>query len=242
MTHLRSKAQDALGLFGLCFVIGILGCAGIGAPDASNPPPPGAPTTAAAYDSAIASYPRSRTPRVRDRCPKGLICFHNKIKVSIEPLGTTSDIDPHAGPAQAVAVAHLINLDKKKVEKYYGLLPGDSAEYDLWVNQKPASTDVEWRIVGKIKATNQLIYGEATPVLPCHLYTPKKGATDADFAEDKVAELGACNAKAGTPASSTRTSSLSFSAIFGWIHYLQMALSYSRTGGGWIECSSGCCT
>jgi hypothetical protein len=242
MTLLRSKAQDARGLVALCFVIGTTGCAANLAPaNATNQPPPGVPTSAAAYDSAIALYPRTGTPRVRDRCPDSWICFKNEIHVSIQPLGTTSEIDPTAGLAKAVPVAHLINLDKKKNEKYYGLLPRDSAEYDLWVNQKPGSTDLEWRIVGKIKATNQLVYGQPTDLLPCHLYRPRTGATDADFAADKVRELGDCK-PLETAASSSKTSSLSFSWTLGWIHSLQMLLTSSRTGGGWIECSSGCCT
>ena len=220
-----------------------MACArGLGEPLATNPAPPGLPTDTTQYKALLAQYPLTGSPHTRKRCPTGLFCF-SKIDVTIQARGTTSAVDPANAPASPVPVAHLVNLDKKKIEKYYGLLPGDVAEYDLWVNRKPASTLAEWRIVGVDKVTNQLSYGEPTDLTYCHKFQVQQGATDADFADDVVAMRGDCTERAGVTSAAIKQSSLGLTQIFHWVHQMQVwLLTYSRTGGGWIECPNGCCT
>lgn len=218
------------------------GCArGLSAPLASSPAPPGFPTDTTQYNALLAQYPLSGPAHVRKRCAKGLFC--SKIDVSIQARGTTSSISPENGPASPVPVAHLVNLDKSKIERYYKLLPGDGVDYNLWVNRKPASNHVEWRIVGRDKITNEFVYGEATDLTYCHKYPLVEGATDADFADDVINRLGPCTEPPGTTHLSIKQSSLGLTQLFSWLHIVQeWVLTYSRTGGGWIECSNGCCT
>jgi hypothetical protein len=165
----------------------------------------------------------------------------SKIEVSVQPRGNTLDIEPYNVSASAVPVAHLVNLDKKKTEGYYGLLPGDSAEYDLWVNQKPGSTNAEWRIVGIKKGpSGGLIYGEVKDLNYCHIgHTTNPPVSDADFAEFK----DRCDYDIDKASSSTPTRmSLSWTIIGSMFHHLSSFLTYSTQGGGWIDCSRGCCT
>lgn len=233
MTRSRRTAENVLGCLAICSGI-VAGACGpqIGPPDASNQPPPNAPTDTAGYRARIAQFPASREVHSRSRnakCPIDGWC--GKVTVNIGAMGTTSSIDPNNAPDSAVPVAHLVNVGKK-TEKYYGLLPSDEAEYDLWVNKKPGSNKAEWRVVGIMKKTGTLVYGEVTDLALCHSYAVKPGASDADFAEYRD---GDCNVPRGS-ASSPIKSSLSFAAFLDWL------LTYSSTGGGWIECPNGCCT
>jgi hypothetical protein len=163
----------------------------------------------------------------------------SKIDVTIEARGNTLTIDPYYAPISPVPVAHLVNLDKKKIEGYYGLLPGDSAEYDLWVNQKPASTHAEWRVVGRVKKTGKLVYGGVADLNVCH--PPEQGTpvvSDADFAEYK----DPCNYDLDAASSTPSRMSLSWTIIGSVFQHLSAFLTYSTNGGGWIDCSRGCCT
>ncbi len=231
-----------------CSVVLIVGitsmaCAGgLGPPLSTNAAPPGLPMDTAQYNALLAQYPLDGTKYTRKRCAKWLFCL-SKIDVSIQARGITSKINAADAPGSPVAVAHLVNLDDSKTEKYYGLLPGRLAEYDLWVTRKPGSARAEWRIVGVEKVTNQLLYGEPSDLIPCHIYTPQEGATDADFADYVVKVKGDCIKVPFQSSTAVKQSSLGLTQIFNLVHQMQLwFLTYTRTGGGWIECSNGCCT
>jgi hypothetical protein len=242
MTRSHRTPRDVRGWLVVCSAIAALGCGRALAPaDASNPAPPGFPTDSAAYRDRLAQYPLSGNPHRRQRKSKCLtypfLC--STIDVTIEARGSTQAIEPYKAPASAVPVAHLVNLDTKKIEGYYGLLPGDSAEYDLWVNQKPASTHAEWRVVGKVKKTGKLVYGGVTDLNLCHprdSTTPP--ASDADFAEYK----NPCNYDIETASSTPSRASLSWTIIGSVFQHLSFLVTYATTGGGWIDCARGCCT
>lgn len=241
MTGSRRTPRDVRGWLVVCSTIAALGCdRGLAPADASNPAPTGFPTDTSAYRERLAHYPLSGNSHTRQRKSKCVTYpwFCSKIDVSIQARGNTLDIKPDTAPASAIPVAHLVNLDKKKTEGYYGLLPDDSAEYDLWVNQKPGSTLAEWRIVGK-KKNGALVYGEVTNLSYCHLREAGTPATsDADFAEYK----DACNYDIDKASSTQSRMSLSWTIIGSVFQHLSAFLTYSTTGGGWIDCSRGCCT
>ena len=240
MTRSRRTAREVRGWLAICSAIATAACGPqIGPPDANNPAPPNAPTDTAAYRARVAQFPASRVVHHRSRnakCPIDGWC--GKVIVDITALGTTSAVDPDNAPDSPVPVAHLVNTGKK-TEKYYGLLPSESAEYDLWVNKKPGSTKAEWRVVGVMKKSGTLVYGEVTDLTLCHKYTVKPGASDADFAEYRY---GGCNVRLASTSSTVIKSSLSFAGFFSWILAHACLLSESRTSGGWIECPNGCCT
>ena len=227
------------GCLVVCFALVAFGCGPeLGPPSATNPPPPGFPTDTAGYRARLAEFPGTRNAHKRSRKAKCFPFDLCTVDVTIEALGNTQLIYPHNAPDPAVPVAHLVNLDSK-TEKYYGLLPKDSAEYDLWVNRKPGSTMGEWRVVGVMKSTGQLIYGQPTDFDWCHVppaYQPT--GSDADFAKYKD---GDCNYKLGSASSTSRMSLLS-STFFSWLSEHLWYLASDRTAGGWIDCNNGCCT
>jgi len=242
MTGSRRTPRDVRSWLVVCSTIAALGCdRGLAPADASNPAPTGFPADTSAYRERLAQYPLSGNSHTRQRKSKCVTfpLFCSKIDVSIQARGNTLDIKPDTAPASAVPVAHLVNLDKKKTEGYYGLLPGDSAEYDLWVNQKPASTRAEWRVVGMVKKTGKLVYGGVADLNLCHRRdstTPP--VSDADFAEYK----DPCNYDIDAASSTPSRATLSWAIIGLVFQHLSAFLTYSTTGGGWIDCSRGCCT
>jgi hypothetical protein len=242
MTGSRRTPRDVRSWLVVCSAIAALGCGPeLAPPDANNPAPPGFPTDTAAYRDRLAQYPLSRNTHRQQRKSKCVTYpyFCSKIYVTIEALGNTLAIEPSNVPASAVPVAHLVNLDKKKIEGYYGLLPGDSAEYDLWVSQKPRSTQGEWRIVGQVKKTGKLIYGAATDLNYCHLgHSTNPPVSDADFAEYKHS----CDYDIGRSSATPNRMSLSWTIIGSVVQHLFAFLTYSTSGGGWIDCARGCCT
>jgi hypothetical protein len=241
MTRSRRTPRDVRSWLVVCSAIAALGCSRERAPaEANYAAPAGFPSDTAGYRARLAEHPLSGTPHQRQRRSQCFYLLCPKIEVSIQARGNTLDIEPSNVPAQAVPVAHLANLDKRKTESYYGLLPGDSVEYDLWVNQKPGSTFGEWRVVGRVTKTGRLIYGEVTDLNYCHLgHTTTPPITDADFAEYK----DPCNSKLATASSTPSRMSLSWTIIGSVVSQLSAFLTeYAMTGGGWIDCSRGCCT
>lgn len=240
MTGSRRTPRDVRSWLVVCSAISALGCAQEGPrANTSSAAPAGFPSDTAQYRARLAQYPLSGNPHKRQRRSECFYLLCPKIDVSIEARGNTLKIEPYNVPAAAVPVAHLTNLDKKKIEGYYGLFPGDSVDYDLWVNQKPASTRGEWRVVGLNKNSGKLIYGEVTDLNYCHLgHSTKPPVSDADFAEYK----DSCNYDIGAASSTPSRMSLSWTIIGSVFQHLSAFLTYSTNGGGWIDCARGCCT
>ena len=245
MTRSRRTPRDVRSWLVVCSAVAALGCAREGSPaDTNTTAPAGFPSDTAEYRARLAQYPLSGNPHKRQRRSECFYLLCPKIDVSIQARGNTLDIEPYNVQASAVPVAHLINLDKKNTEGYYGLLPGDTVEYDLWVNQKPASTQGEWRVVGRVTKTGRLIYGEVTDLNYCHLgHSTIPPVSDADFAEYKHACDYEIDRASSTKASSTPSRmSLSWTIIGSVFQHLSAFLTYSTNGGGWIDCARGCCT
>lgn len=244
MTCTGIAARD-VGRWLVCFVgIFVIACAQEpNPPSQSSTPPEGFPTDSASYTTRLAQFPLTGTRHERDRKSKSCVVgLCQKVTVSIQARGNTLAIDPDSspGPATPVAVAHLVNEDKhNRIEKRYELLPGDTVEYDLWVNTKPGSGGVEWRIVGRTRS-GRFLYGAPTDLHYCHIRAAGQPAvTDADFEEYKWP----CNVPVGpatAPAPSGMLSVKLFNAFFARV--AAIVVEFARIDGGWIECSRGCCT
>jgi|1185.fasta_scaffold270236_1 hypothetical protein len=208
-----------------------------------NSLPPGVPPTAVEYARYIGQFPLTGTPLSRKRKARCFWGLCGRIPVTIQPRGDPSTMKPEAPPAIAVAVAHMVSTKgNKRLEKYYGLLPGDSAEYDLWVYSDPDSHEARWAAV-------ELIAGHATvTALPstkfgyCSKDTPAQGyPAKADFAEYQHKE---CNYPLDVASSTPSHASLSVSGLVGSLitQLTQLLVQSARTAGGWIDCNNGCCT
>jgi hypothetical protein len=240
MSCARTTPRNVGRWFAFSSVIVSLGCATemeVPPPNPSNPLPKGVQAKGADFRAQIGPY-TAANPHDRDRKAKCLFC--SKINVHIEALGNTPDIKPYSPPAIGRPVAHLVNTDKKKIEKYYGLLPQDQAEYYLWVDAK-SKTQAQWTLLQLSHITDSVYAGLPAALNYCHkdsvTYAP-----DADFAEYR--KDGACNVP--IPAASPSVSQASLMSTSAFVALLQRALALltalAPNGGGWISCSNGCCT
>ena len=241
MTCSPGTPRDVRGWLVVCSAVVALGCGAELKPSAvGNALPAGVPTDTAAYDRLVAQWRISGTVHHGQRKIKSWK-FWERIDVTIAARGNTYEIDPHNPSTTPIPVAHLVNLDKKEVEKYYGLLPGDQAEYDLWVNKKTDKTS-EWRIVERSKTANSVLAGEVVDFDYCHVYKPGgPKVSDADFAADRSA--GKCTYRR-PPAPTASKASILSTGIFGSLvaHVSSFLAELSTTDGGWIYCANGCCT
>ena len=240
MSCARATTRNVGSWFAFFSVIVSLGCVPemeFPPPNRSNPLPKGVAAKGADFRAQIAQY-RPIKPYERDRKAKCSSC--SKIRVHIEALGNTSDIDPKNPPTTGRPVAHLFNMDKKEIEKYYGLLPQDQAEYYLWVDAKSA-TQAQWTLLQLSHITDSVYAALPTDLNYCHKYaTPYP--PEADFAEYR--KEGDCNVP--IPEASPKVSQASLLSTSGFVAVLHRVLAlltvYAPNGGGWISCSNGCCT
>ena len=181
-------------------------------------------------------------PHERDRPADCFLGLCRRVKVTIEAMGNTLNISPNNPPpaGSGIPVAHLVNADRKKVEKYYGLKPSATAEYYLWVTAK-TPTQAQWTLVEVPMGSGQVNAALPTELSLCHRRGPTDAKTsDADFAEQK--HDGKCDARTLGAASSSKTSSMLSVRPLVMAVQEAMGLLFAAAQGGWIECSMGCCT
>jgi hypothetical protein len=243
MRRTSGRARDVRSWLITCSVLATFGCGPeLAPPDPSNPLPPGIPADTGRYRQLIAQDVMSKNPHPRQRKAKCFLSLCSGITVTIEAVGNTLDIDPKKGPATPVRVAHLVNQDKKKTEKYYGLLPGDSAEYDLWVSRKSDST-TQWTLLLVSRTSNSVIAAKPADLNYCHLRGPNDPkASDADFAEYR--KPSKCNYPIRPAAQKVSQASLIPTPVFGSFlaHMAAILTQFAMSDGGWIDCNNGCCT
>lgn len=212
-------------------------------PNPSNPLPPGVQSDTGRYKEQIALLPRGKNSHTRHRKASCFLSLCSGVDVTIEALGNTLAIDPNNGPDPAVAVAHLVNLDKKKKEKFYGLLPGNEAEYDLWVGRRTGSNKAQWTLVERSLTSNSVTAAKPRNLDYCHLRGPKDPAvSDADFAANQP--YGECNYPIPDSAQNVSQASLFPTPVFKalLVHMVTFLAQAYRMNGGWIDCANGCCT
>jgi hypothetical protein len=238
MSCARATTRDISRRFAFFSVIVSVGCMRVAEqapPDRTNPVPPGVERKGPDFLRQIAPYAPSTNPHDRERGAKCHFC--SKIKVHIVALGDTYTIDPAKPPTPGRPVAQLTNLDSKKIEKYYGLLPGVQADYYLWVDAN-SSGQARWTLLELSHATDSVYAALPTDLRYCKKYdTTRK--TDADFAEYKH---DSCVVRYPDPIAKVSQASLLPSPLVAVIQNVVAFLAFASTGGGWISCSNGCCT
>jgi hypothetical protein len=206
--------------------------------EAGNDLPPGVPHDTINYERAVAQYPIGGPDNTRDRKRDCWYYFCGNIPVNIRARGDHSAVDPLNPPTTAVPVAHIVNTDKHEREKWYTLLPSDSAWYDLWVYKDPKTQKAVWALVEMSHTADAVTAAKPTRFALCNkdgTYTKP----EADFASYKHKE---CAEKLDAE-SERPTASLSISGLLtSFISQFQALSAASRTGGGWIDCPNGCCT
>ena len=240
MSCARATAQDIRRWFVFSSVIVSLGCASetqMSPPDPSNPLPPGVQAKGADFRQQIAPFTATNSHE-RDRKAKCLFC--SNVKVRIEALGNTYDIDPSNPLKTGRPVAHLVNLGGK-TEKHYSLLPQAEAEYYLWVDSKSPS-QAQWTLLELSHVTDSVYAALPTDLNYCHKYLPGNHVSDADFAEYK--KDGPC--KVDISQANPKVSQASLMPTSAFVALLEHAFAFlaasASTEGGWIYCYNGCCT
>jgi hypothetical protein len=206
---------------------------------AENALPPGVPSDTTKYEAAVAAYAINGPDNTRERKVDCWYFFCDTLHVNIRARGDTRAIDPNNPPDNAVPVAHMVNLSDHKRERWYGLLPHDSAWYDLWVYKDPDTHKAVWALVQMSHTADAVIAAKATRFAQCVKGGPYLVA-EADFAKFKHKDCTTpLDAEAAKP-----TASLAITGLLGsFVNHLQAWLfDNSRLGGGWIDCANGCCT
>ena len=165
------------------------------------------------------------------------------VKVSIQSIADTYDLAPGSPPAAGLAVAHLQNLDPRNTEGYYGFRPSTVADYYFWVDKRP-DTDIARITVLEVPRGPGLVRaGRQKNLQYCHKYPPMRspGPSDADFVEYKTpCDVGPIAASSKIVEASM-FSTAQFTRAFAEIASVLRAVTLI-SGGGWIDCNSGCCT
>lgn len=235
-----SCTQPAIGTFGRQFDIR---ADSVYDESWNTPLPPGVPTAAGAFRTMVAPYLVYTGPTyVRLRAGKCRGCV---INVSIKTLSSTRSLDPDSPPPRGRPIARIQNLDRDTTEAYYGFKPGRSAEYFWWVDSSQSHPgfarvtmlEVPW--FGSVKAGLQKDIQLCSP----YSHEPRSPSEGADFVEYRHPE--GCNPRADHL--SVKHASVSFPYAWLWsIVAARVTTIFSRntmlSGGGWIDCNSGCCT
>ncbi len=228
----------------ICSVIAALACVkSLAPPDPKNQLPDGVTNDTLDFRKKIASYPVSTTSHERPRRAKCFLSLCSRIDVRIEAMGNTVAIDPDNAPASGLPVAHLVNLDKTKTERFYGLLPGTQAEYYLWVDRKAGSNKARWTLLQVSHTANSVTAAVPTDLTLCHKRKPGlPPKSDADFAESTDYNKP-CDVALPADLKVSRASAFPTPVFGAFLAHVAAVLSDGfRMEGGWIECSNGCCT
>ena len=224
-----------------------LGCAGqvlYPEPEWSTPLPPGVSSNPEQFRSDVSKVMPADSVHVRARAGACLFCV---VHVRIQALGETWRINPDSAPVMGVPVARIQNLDSTQREAVYGFRPDTAAVYYFWDDRRPGSTRARLTVLQVPVHGGVVTAGHQTNLSLCHPRPYGRRATsDADFAEYKY-EDAACPVRASAIRALPREiheANLLSSAPLSRLA-VRLAAIISRgmlvSGGGWIDCNSGCC-
>ena len=184
------------------------------------------------------------------RLRAGKDCGGCVISVRITTWGNTRTIDPDRPPRSGRPVAHIKNLDLSVTDAYYGLKPGSDADYFLWVDRRSDRPDSARITLVEVPHRSDLRVrgGRQKNLYLCDYYSHGDPTTDpsqgADFVEYRHPEGCSYPAPYKTITKSGQAPMLSgvaISKVFARFAEL-VGTAYLISGGGWIDCNSGCCT
>jgi hypothetical protein len=172
-------------------------------------------------------------------CPPSLCT----VNVTIEALGNTVLIDAYKGPSVGTPVARIQNTDPTDVEAYYGFEPKTRYVYYFWVDSKPLVSTPRLTLLRVPVGAGNVEAGPQKDLKLCH---PRAAGDTANSAADFVEYRyhGPCTAGTTPPANMIEASFFptgSFAALFARVAAF-LGHREITAGGGWINCSQGCCT
>lgn len=227
----------------IAFAIVTLGCPGpvlYPEPEWSTPLPPGVSSNPEQFRSDVSKVAPADSVHVRARAGACLFCT---VHVRIQALGETWRINPDSAPLTGVPVARIQNLDSTQREAMYGFRPDTEAVYYFWVDRRPGSTRARLTVLQVPVHGGVVTAGHQTNLSLCHPRPYGRPVTsDADFSEYKY--HGDCTARVSATPREISEATLFPSAPFARLG-VRLAAIFGRgmlvSGGGWIDCNSGCC-
>ena len=217
------------------------------ADDWATPLPEGVDANPDTFRANLTRYDDSVRAQSYVRLRAGRDCGGCVISVRITTLGNTRRIDPDKPPPRpGRPVAHIKNLDRSVVEAYFGLKPGSDADYFLWIDRRrdrPDSARITLVEVPRL-LRSPVRAGRQKNLVICNQYPHGTDTYQgADFVEYRHPEgcLYPSPYRGYAKGSASLLSSHIFSRIFTRVAEL-FRPSTMISGGGWIDCNSGCCT
>src|SRR5258706_3733371 len=227
----------------IAFAIITLGCPGpvlYPEPEWSTPLPPGVSSNPDQFRSDVSKLRPADSVHVRARAGACLFCT---VHVRIQALGETWRINPDSAPLMGIPVARIQNLDSTQREAMYGFRPDTEAVYHFWVDRRPGSTRARLTVIQVPVRGGVVTAGYQTNLLLCHPRPYGRPVTsDADFSEYKY--HGDCTARVSATPREIREATLFPSPPFASLGVRLAAIAGRGmlvSGGGWIDCNSGCC-
>lgn len=200
--------------------------------------PPDVSSNPDVFRSRLKITPGGRHTRLRaGTCPT---CA---VEVSIQSIANTYDLAPGSPPAAGLAVAHVQNLDPRNTEGYYGFRPSTVADYYFWVDKRPDADSARITVLEVPRGPGLVRAGRQKNLQYCHRYPPVRysGPSDADFVEYKPPCGVGPIAASSKIVEASMFSTAHFARVFAEIASVLRAATLI-SGGGWIDCNSGCCT
>lgn len=230
-------------LITIAFALVALGCPApvlYPEPEWSTPLPDGVSSNPEQFRSDVSKVPLGDSVHVRARAGACLFCT---VHVRIQTLGETWRINPDSAPAMGVPVARIQNLDSTQREAMYGFRPDTEAVYYFWVDRWPGSTRARLTVLQVPVHSGVVTAGHPTHLSLCHPRPYGRPRTsDADFYEYKY--HGECTARiSAMPREISEATLLPGAPLAGLAGRLAAIVSRGMlvSGGGWIDCNSGCC-
>jgi hypothetical protein len=205
--------------------------------DWNTPLPPGVSSNPDSFRTQF-----TVTEGIKHRRDRAGACPGCVVKVEIRAINSTIDFGPGTPPPSGRAVAFIQNTDAHINEAYFGFRPRAQADYYFWVDKRP-DADSSRITVLEVPRVGTLVVraGRQKNLEYCHRWAPGYHIRpDADFLEYK----DPCNAISSSAKSKIQMASLlSFSSVTGFAIEGATALRAAMlvSGGGWIDCNSGCC-
>jgi hypothetical protein len=209
----------------------------------STPLPPGVKANPDSFRSDVTPYLSFGGPTyVRLRAGN---CHNCVINVSIKTLINTRHLNPDSPPpGLGRAIARIKNLDHDTTEAYYGFKPGRKADYYWWADNNPDHpgytriTMLEVPLYGGVVRAGRQ---KELQVCATYYHDPATPSEGADFVEYRHPEGCRPREPFAMKKADMSLNGQLWSVLVGGVTRL-LTRNYMISGGGWIDCNSGCCT
>lgn len=232
----------------LTLAVSLVGCNPGGFPEPRPMPlPPGVSSVASEFrqQAKDRGFVPGPYPHVRSR---PAICRSGACTVDVEIVALGDSLpNPDNPPTSGFPYARIRNLDPTDREARYGFEPATVAEYYLWVDRVPRTTQLRWTILRVPVASGGVQATFSEEIAVCH-WISGEGARprpDVDFLEYKHPQGSPClTAGSDVRATVTHASIFSSRSLSPFIARVTNTVRGRAAAAApiWGQCPAGCCT